>query len=221
MHRAYVSRDDVAKYRLLSGGRVERADIAGRTLSSERAFTLVELLIATTLGLLVISASVTVFTAGIGTQPMVDKRAAQIDQARSMSDRITRELREGSNASSSDSSQLMVLTYVSRDTICNTPVTTGSTVARCRVFYRCTPVGATSTCTRIECPPALLAPGTGCGPTTTVVTGLSSNQVFTFSPQTPGQAYVGIHFVFPAQNGDDAITLQDGVALRNPPLGGS
>ena len=28
------------------------------------------------------------------------------------------------------------------------------------------------------------------------------------------------HLVFPAENGDDAITIQDGVALRNPPLGG-
>ena len=52
------------------------------------------------------------------------------------------------------------------------------------------------------------------------MTGLTTNQVFTFSPQTPGQAYVGIRLEFPASNGDDAITLQDGVALRNPPLGG-
>jgi len=70
-----------------------------RRLSSERGFTLVEMLIATTLGLLVIGAAVTVFTAGIRSQPTIDQRAAQIDQARSMSDRITRELRQGSNAS--------------------------------------------------------------------------------------------------------------------------
>jgi hypothetical protein len=31
---------------------------------------------------------------------------------------------------------------------------------------------------------------------------------------------VGIRLQFPAENGDDAITIQDGVALRNPPLGG-
>jgi prepilin-type N-terminal cleavage/methylation domain-containing protein len=197
---------------------VRRGDTADRRLSSERGFTLVELMIAMTLGLLVIGAAVTVFTAGIGTQPMIDKRAAQIDQARSMSARITQELRQGSNASSVNASQLMILTYVPR-TSCG-----GSTVGpniRCRVFYSCTQSGATASCTRIECPPALLAPGTGCGPTTTVLTGLTTNQVFTFSPQTPGQAYVGIRLEFPAGNGDDAITIQDGVALRNPPLGSS
>ena len=194
------------------------AERTRRRLASERGITLVELLIATTLGLLVISAAVTVFTAGIGSQPVIDQRAAQIDQARSMADRITRELRQGSNASSASPSQLMVLTYIPR-TACG-----GSTPGpdiRCRVFYNCTQAGATASCTRIECPPAVLVPGAGCGTTTTVLTGLTTNQVFTFSPQTPGQAYVGLRLQFPAENGDDAITIQDGVALRNPPLGSS
>jgi hypothetical protein len=189
-----------------------------RALSSEEGVTLVELVIGAALGLLVIGAAVTVFTASIGVQPRIDKRAAQIDQARSTSARITQELRQGSNASSVNPSQLMILTYVPRTT-CG-----GSTPGpdtRCRVFYNCTQSGATASCTRIECPPALLAPGTGCGTTQIVLTGLVTNQVFTFSPQTPGQAYVGIRVQFPAENGDDAITLQDGVALRNPPLGSS
>jgi prepilin-type N-terminal cleavage/methylation domain-containing protein len=218
MHGCDADRDRVPRLRLLTGIRVRRSDSTDRRPSSEQGFTLVELVIAMTLGLLVIGAAVTVFTAGIGTQPMIDKRAAQIDQARSMSDRLTRELRQGSNASSVNPAQLMILTYVPRTT-CG-----GSTVGpdtRCRVFYSCTQSGATASCTRVECPPALLVPGTGCGPTTTVLTGLTTNQVFTFSPQTPGQAYVGIHLAFPAENGDDAITIQDGVALRNPPLGSS
>ena len=66
----------------------------------------------------------------------------------------------------------------------------------------------------------MLAVGVGCSSPTTVVSGLSTNQVFTFSPQAPGQAYVGVRLAFPAGNGEDAITIQDGVALRNPPLGG-
>lgn len=190
-------------------------------LSSEEGFTLVELLIAMALGIVVLTTAAFVFTAGIRLQPRIDKRATEIQQARYMSDRITRELRQGSNASASvDGSQLMILTYVPRDTVCNTPATPGSTLARCRVFYRCAVAGTASSCTRTECPPALLAPGTGCGQATPSVSGLASSQVFSFSPQTPGQAYVGIHLVFPAENGDDAITIQDGVALRNPPLGG-
>jgi type II secretory pathway pseudopilin PulG len=189
--------------------------------SSEAGFTVIELLMATVMGLLVLGAAVTVFTAGIQTQPRVDQRAEQITQARSMSERITRELRQGSNASASaDGSQLMILTYTPISTYCNAPSVPGSTVARCRVFYSCTTVGTTASCTRVECPPAILAVGTGCGPPETVVSGLTTNNVFTFSPRTPGQAYVGIQLQYPADNGDDAITIQDGVALRNPPLGG-
>src|SRR3954447_16844236 len=173
------------------------------------------------LGIVVLTTAVFVFTAGIHVQPRIQKRTMEIQQARTMSERMTRELRQGSNASvSADGSQLMVLTYVPRSTYCNTPATTGSSVARCRIFYSCTASGPASSCTRIQCPPALLAAGTGCSPPTTVVSGLSTNQVFTFSPQAPGQAYVGVRLQYPAENGDDAITLQDGVALRNPPLGG-
>jgi type II secretory pathway pseudopilin PulG len=193
---------------------------ANGALPSEEGFTLVELVIATALGLFVLGAAVSVFTAGITSQPRIDQRAAQIQQARTMSERITRELRQGSNASSADPAQLMILTYVQQSTYCNQAATPGSSIARCRVFYQCTPNGATSACSRTECPPALLTVGTGCGPWTTVVSGLMTNQVFTFSPRTPGQAYVGIRLPFPATNGEDAITIQDGVALRNPPLGG-
>ncbi|TMK73676.1 MAG: hypothetical protein E6G49_05200 [Actinobacteria bacterium] len=190
-------------------------------LSSEDGFTLAELVVTMALGIVVLTTATMVFTAGIQVQPRVEKRTAEIQQARYMSARITRELRQGSNASASvDGSQLMILTYVPRDTVCNTAATAGGTLARCRVFYRCAAAGSASSCTRTECPPALLAPGTGCSQAVVSVSGLASSQVFTFSPQTPGQAYVGIHLVYPAENGDDAITIQDGVALRNPPLGG-
>jgi hypothetical protein len=53
-----------------------------------------------------------------------------------------------------------------------------------------------------------------------VVEGLASNQVFAFTPKTPGQAMVTVTLAFPATEGEDAITIQDGAALRNPPLGG-
>jgi type II secretory pathway pseudopilin PulG len=190
-------------------------------VSSEDGFTLVELVVTMALGIVVLTTAVFVFTAGIRVQPRIEKRSVEIQQARYMSERITRELRQGSNASASaDGSQLMILTYVPRDGVCNTAASTGSTLARCRLFYRCAAAGSASSCTRTECPPGMLAPGPGCGSAAPSVSGLASSQVFSFSPQTPGQAYVGIHLVFPAENGDDAITIQDGVALRNPPLGG-
>lgn len=177
-------------------------------------FTLPELLISTVIGLGVVATGVLVFTSGIQSQPRISDRAAEIQQARTMAERLSREIRQGSNAASATADQLALLTYVPRTT-CG-----GGTVGpatRCRVFYNC---AADGSCTRQECPPNLTSPGAGCGGVTRIVEGLASNQVFTFSPRAPGQAFVTIDLSFPAENGDDSITIQDGAALRNPPLGG-
>lgn len=194
----------------MTGRRPRRPAVAR---CDERGFTLPELLIATVIGLLVVGSGVMAFTSGISTQPKISDRAARIQQARTMAERISREVRQGSNASSASPGQLTLLTYVPRTT-CG-----GSTVGpatRCRIFYSCASSGS---CTRQECPPNLTVPGPGCGTATVAVQGLASNSVFTFSPRAPGQAFVTIALSFPARGGDDAITIQDGAALRNPPLG--
>jgi type II secretory pathway pseudopilin PulG len=185
-----------------------------RRLAADDGMTLAELLVASVLGLAVVGAAATVFTAGVSSQPKVSERNAEIQQARTMAETLTRELRQGSNATSTSGGNLSVLTYVPH-AVCGT--TTPGPAARCKIFYSCSSAGA---CTRTECPPTYTAIGAGCGTTRTVVTGLADNSVFTFSPRVPGQAYVTVRLPFPAANGDDAITLEDGVALRNPPLGG-
>jgi prepilin-type N-terminal cleavage/methylation domain-containing protein len=190
----------------------ERA--AKRRIAADAGFTLPELLIATVIGLMVVGAAVTVFSSAVRSQPEVSQRNAAIQQARTMSETLTRELRQGSNATTTSGDNLAILTYVPR-AACGSTAVGPST--RCRVFYSCSSAG---TCTRTECPPDFTAVGAGCGPTRTVVTGLADNNVFTFSPRVPGEAYVGVRLAFPAANGDDAITLHDGIALRNPPLGG-
>jgi prepilin-type N-terminal cleavage/methylation domain-containing protein len=191
-----------------------RANVDRGPLRGEQGFTLVELLVASVIGLAILGVSVSVFTSGIRTEPRISQRAAEIQEARVMAERISRELRQGSNATSSTPSQLMILTYVPRAS-CG-----GSTVGpatRCRIFYSCDSAG---TCTRTECGPNVSAPPVGCGSAVRVVEGLASNQVFAFTPRLPGQAFVSIDLAFPATSGDDAITIADGVALRNPPLGG-
>jgi Tfp pilus assembly protein PilW len=181
---------------------------------SEAAFTLPELLIAMLLGLIVVGSGAAVFASGIRTEPRISDRTVAIQEARTMAERISRELRMGSNATATDPSQLMILTYVPTAT-CGGSGT--GTATRCRVFYSCDSAG---TCTRTECDPNTLAPPTGCGTPTQVVKGLASNQVFAFSPRLPGQAMVSVKLAFPATEGEDAITIEDGAALRNPPLGG-
>jgi hypothetical protein len=53
-----------------------------------------------------------------------------------------------------------------------------------------------------------------------VVSGLSSDNVFSYTPPTAtAPAYVGVTLALPSQGGSDAITLSDGSALRNPGSG--
>jgi type II secretory pathway pseudopilin PulG len=202
-----------------NGARLELLRMRARAkqeprVAGEAGFSLVELLIGSVLALLVIGAAASVFTSGIGAEPRIADRAHAIQDARVMAERITRELRMGSNATSPTPSQLTILTYVPTASCGGS----GSGPAtRCRVFYSCATDG---TCTRTECGPNTLVPPVGCGSPVRIVEGLASNQVFAFTPRIPGQAMVSVKVAFPATENDDAITIEDGAALRNPPLGG-
>lgn len=189
-----------------------RRSLASRR-HAEAGFALPELLVAMLLGLVVVGAGVTMFTGGISAEPRIADRTDAIQDARVMAERISRELRMGSDAGSVNPSQLDILTFVPTSSCGGSG---SGTAIRCRVFYSCATNG---TCTRTECVPNTILPPIGCGSPEQVVAGLASNQVFTFSPKTPGQAMVSIRLAFPALGGEDAITIEDGAALRNPPLG--
>jgi type II secretory pathway pseudopilin PulG len=192
------------------GALAQRIRRAGR---EEGGFTLTELLVSMGIGLAVVASGVLVFTSAIRAEPKITNRSAQIQQARTVAETVTRELRQGSNAASASPSQLQILTFIPKSSCASQ--TAGISI-RCKVFYSCSTAGA---CTRQVCPPNTVTPGAGCGSAYTVVEGLSTNQVFAFSPALPGKAFVTIKLAFPAADGDDAITLEDGAALRNPPLG--
>ncbi len=182
---------------------------ARTTSTDDRGFTLPELLVATVLGLLVIGAAVTAFTGAIQSQPRVNSQAAAIQRARTTMERITRELRQGSSVPSASASQLSIITYVHSAT-CGGAASNAS--ISCRVSYSC----SGGTCTRTEAKPD----GTSPGPAVQVVTGLSTSNVFSYTPPSSNApAYVGVTLALPAQGGTDAITLSDGSALRNPGSG--
>jgi Tfp pilus assembly protein PilW len=205
------------------------AGVNHRRLASDDGFTLTELLIAMVIGLAIIGSAVSLFVTALSSEPRASDRSEQIRQARVMSERLSRELRQASDATMLPTtctgvcSGLSVLAFVPSTASCNgTPRSGTGTAVRCRVFYSCSAAG---TCTRTECPPTVAATATltapPCGPTVRVLEGLSSNQVFTFSPRTPGHAFISYALSFDAVSGDDAITIEDGAALRNPPLGAS
>lgn len=169
---------------------------ATERLAGDEGFTLTELLVAMTIGLVVMGAGVMMFTAAIGSQPKQSARLAKVQDARTTSERIVRELRQGRAAPTATSSQLSIETYC------------GGAASPCLVTYNCT-AGA---CTRVE---EAQVDGADPGPTTTVVSGLSNAIVFTYSPSSSAPTWVGITLQFPAEGGDDAITVEDGAALRN------
>jgi Tfp pilus assembly protein PilW len=171
----------------------------------ESGWTLTELLVATGIGLALIGSATFVFTAAIQSQPRAAARGAQVEDARVAMERMTRELRQAWDVSTATSSQIAVLTYVQKATCGGASATTARA---CKVTYTCT----TTACSRVEANPD----GTAPGPAVQVVSGIAGPAVFTYSPDTTTPTFVGVRMVFPADAGDDAITLSDGIALRLP-----
>jgi len=178
---------------------------ARRAAGSEQGFTLPELLVALMLGLLVMGTGVMVFSASVHTQPEQQARGGSIQQARTSMERLTREVRQGTEVLVATSNQLSLLTYVP-STTCGGSA--GTTAIPCRVTYSCT----AGSCIRVEALPN----GSSPGPSETVVTGLLSGIVFGYTPSSSDPTFVSVTFSFDAPAaGDDAITVQDGATLRN------
>ena len=178
--------------------------LTGR-LGSESGYTLVELLVASMVGLLVIGTAVTVFVAAVRSQPNLTTRGTTISQARTSAERMVRELRQGKTVYTATSSQLSFLTHVPSNDSCGA----GSAGGFCRVTYTCTG----GTCTRVTAKPDGSSPGSPY----TLVSGLAGNLVFNYSYGPSGPTYIGINFMFPGQNGGNGISVSDGASLMNAP----
>jgi type IV pilus assembly protein PilW len=175
--------------------------VAAALKHEQSGLTLVELLVASMLGLLVVGAGLSIFIGAVRSEPRTSSKVAAIQQARFTVDRIVRELRQGWDATASPS-QLSMTTYV-KAVSCNGPV--AGTAIPCKVTYTC----AGEACTRVVAQPDGSAPG----PAVQVAGGLASANVFSPAPLTE-PTYVGVTFAF-ATDGEP-FTLGDGAALRNP-----
>ena len=180
--------------------------MTGRALRSQHGFTLPELLVALMLGMLVLGTGVMVFSASVHTQPEQQARGSSVQQARTATERLTREIRQGWDVPVATSNQLSLLTYVDSATCGGNPSTTA---IPCRVTYTCT----AGSCVRVEALPN----GTSPGPSETVVSGLINGITFGYTPNSADPSFVSVRFAFDAPAaGDDAITVEDGATLRNP-----
>jgi type II secretory pathway pseudopilin PulG len=177
---------------------------AVQRLRDQRGFTIAELLVATLIALSVAVAGMTLVVTMVRSQPGMSERAGLVQQGRTMLESLSRELRQGESVLSPTSSGLSVLTYVNSATCGGAHSTTA---ILCRVTYACN----STSCTRAERNPD----GSGTAPARQVVRGITGPNVFSYQGTSGDPSYVGIRLVFPAEDGSEAITLDDGAALRN------
>lgn len=184
--------------------RVRKAVAALRR--EERGLTLIELLVATSIGLLVIGGAMAMLIGAVRSEPRTTAKVSAIQQARVTVERVARELRQGlevPGSPTSTSSHLEIVTYV-KSTGCGGEA--GGESIPCRVIYDC----EGEACTRAVAEPD----GSDPGAAVTVATSLADPAVFSYAPSAEDPTYVGVELAV-ANEGGDPIVLEDGVALRN------
>ena len=174
------------------------------TPDREAGFTLVELLVGITLMLLVLAAGFTLLQVVIRTEPAIQDSNTSIQQGQIAAERMARELRQTYDVNSASANSLSVDTYIQTASNCSGGA--GTTAVQCRVVYSCTANSCTRTVSEVNGANASTA---------TVITGLASTNVFTYSPSSTSPTSISLTLNLSGQSSDDAITVSDGVALRN------
>ena len=178
----------------------------------ESGFTLAELLVAMTLGVVVMGGVMILLIGAMRSQPRLEKQGTNIQTARFVLERLTREIRNGVVVDKATASSLSFQTYV-RHTTCGGSTMAASAVSstRCEVTYAC----SGTSCTRTEA-----APGTYTGTAVTIFSGLNnSTSVFSYKPSSTLPTYVEVTLRVPDPSGSGSLTISDGASLRNATLG--
>lgn len=179
-------------------------------LGGERGFTLVELLVAMTMGVIVLGAVGSLVVSAMKNQPKISQRAQNITTARWVLERLTREIRNGVKVDKASASSVSFETYVRHSTCGGSTLLASSAASiKCEVTYTCT----TTACSRIEA-----APGVYTGEATQIFEGIDSSSVFAYSPSAAEATYVEITLKMPNPSGPAAMTVSDGASLRNATL---
>lgn len=188
--------------------------------------TLIELLVAMIMGIIVVGGATAMLTSALRDQPKQQKQAESVDTARYELERMTRELRNGVSVdpASASSNSVSFVATLRRTSSCNgtVPTSPSAPAVQCQIVYSCT----TTACTRTE----RKVGETSGGVTSTIVTGISSAEVFCFLPSSTGGTkcgpvksgtspdYVGITLAVPNPSGTGSLRISDGAGLRTATL---
>lgn len=180
-------------------------------LGGESGYTLIELLIASAMGVVLLGVAGSLLVSGVRDQPAVSQKAANIQTARWVLERMTRELREGVVVDKATASSVSFRTYVRHSTCGGSAMLPSTSPAIvCEVTYKC----EGSSCKRIEA-----ASGVYAGTESTIFSGLdNSASVFTYAPTSTNPTYVGVSLSIPDPSGSGSLTASDGASLRNATL---
>jgi Tfp pilus assembly protein PilW len=182
-----------------------------RTQGREGGFTLVELLVASAMGVVVMGAVVSLVITTVRQQPKISKEAQNITTARWVLDRLTHELRNGIEVKEGTASKISFEGYVRRSTCGgSTTLAASSPAIKCRITYEC----STTACSRKES-----APETTTGVARQVFSGIDSSQVFTYVPSVAEATYVKATLSLPDPSGGGSLVISSGASLRNATLG--
>lgn len=178
----------------------------------ETGITLVELLVASAMGVVLMGAVGSLVISAMRDQPRISKQAQTISTARWVLERITREIREGIKVDDATASNKVSFETYVRHTTCGgtTPLPSTSPSIRCEVTYTCT----TTSCSRIEGPPGVYT-----GTATRIFEGINSSNVFSYLPSAAAPTYIKVTLRMPNPSGPAALTVSDGASLRNATLG--
>ncbi|MGN6587107.1 MAG: PilW family protein [Solirubrobacterales bacterium] len=176
----------------------------------QTGMTLVELVVAMTMGVVVMGGVLILLIGALRSQPRIEKQTNGIETARYVMERMTREIRNGIRIDKSTASSVSFEAFV-RHTTCGGSTSSASTAAptKCEITYTC----SGTFCTRIEAAPKVYT-----GTARTILKGLSNAaSVFTYAPST-SPTYIGITLKIPDPEGSGALTVSDGASLRNATL---
>jgi Tfp pilus assembly protein PilV len=198
---------------------------SAETGPGEAGMTLIEVLVATTMSVVIVAAATAMLISAVRDQPALSAKAQHVTTARWQLERIVREIRNGVGVETASPSELTIVTQVRR-VQCGgeVPSDPAAEAIRCEVTYRC----EAGSCTRTEAPPG----GEAVGAPTVALSGVSNPaEVFCFVPSTAADPtecgasqgvektnYVGIKLEVPNPEGRGMLTITDGANLRTRTL---
>lgn len=177
----------------------------------EIGLTLVELLVASAMGVVLLGVAGSLLLAPLRQQPQLDQKSAGIQTARWVLERLTQEIRNGIRVDKATPSSVSFEAYV-RHASCGSSESLSSKAPSipCEITYSC----ASGACTRIEAKPKVFT-----GTATRIFSGISNSEsVFTYLPGTTEPTYVKVTLKLANSSGSGALTASDGASLRNATL---